>query len=238
LQEVHFKHCFLDQHDMIPIAEYLQLPLQLVYLDLGSNKIGADGAITIFKALKHTPHLIGLDISNNNIGHYGGESIAHLLPYTYLRYLDIGRNKITADIMELILKTIKKPHHIRILNIVDNDFDYAVGKVLHRQTEAYVLLLQSIDVCVTYDEDADGFRIVPRYNDNAEYNYRYHRVTPFYRPNDNTPNLRWHNVMRCELLVNGLFIDPIFLDQNGRVYRINQFGDIIEPEIHKIYNFD
>lgn len=236
--EIHLKHCNFDGHDILPIAECISRRCtNLTYLDLGSNNIGVYGTEVLFEAIRTAPNLIGLDISNNNVGGKGGEIIAHNLPFTHIRYLDIGRNDIDADVMFLILTTIKKSYHIRILNIQGNKFDYNVGAVLKRHLDGKILLIESADVVVTYDESEHGYRIVPIINEKAEYNKRYHRVVPFHRKYDAAPNLLWHDVNKQKLLVNGLFIDPIFVNDNGNVFSLDKYGNKTEAECTNVYNF-
>lgn len=237
IYEFHGKHLNMDGHDIVPIVECLNRCENLVYLDLGSNRIGADGTKFVFEAIKSTPHLIGLDISNNNLGHHGGLEISNHLAFTQIRYLDIGYNAINASAMEQILQTIKKSVPLRIFNIIGNKFDYQVGRVLRRALDARVLLLNSVDVKTTFDVDEGGFRIVPAENDRSRYNYRYMRVQPFIRKYDVAPNLLWHDVNKRKLLVNALFIDPIFVDLSGRVYTIDQRGKRTKSENTEIYNF-
>lgn len=234
LQECHLKHFQFDGHDIVPLTEYLNYRCNLKYLDLGSNNIGAHGIEVLFNALKNT-QLIGLDISNNKIGDNGGRIIAHCLSETRIRYLDIGRNCITVNAMTLILHAIKKTFPIRILNVVGNEFDDVdVGTILNRQMNAKVLLLHSIDVTTTFDDDMNGFRIVPRYNDKCEYNLRYNRVMPFYRKFDVTETFRlWSLTIESrqknerKLMVNCMFIDPIFVDKFGKVFQIDRNGNVV-----------
>lgn len=243
LQEIHLKHFQFDGHDIVPITEYLyNNRCNLKYLDLGSNNIGAHGVEILFHALKNT-QLIGLDISNNKIGEIGGIIIAHCLPQTRIRYLDIGRNDITTSAMTLILQTIKKPFPIRILNVIGNRFDNVdVAEILHRQINAKILVLHSIDVQTTFDDDLNGFRIVPKYNDKCEYNLRYNRVLPFYRKFDVSETFRlWSLTMESErqrndrkLLVNCVFIDPIFVDKCGNVYEIDRNGNVMDKIITQL----
>lgn len=237
LSEVHAKHCDFDGHDILPIVECINRCTNLTYLDLGSNKIGAHGSCALMEAIRNAPYLIGLDISNNNIGEKGGESIAHNLPLTHIRFLDIGYNGIEEKVMRFILCTIKKSYPLRILNIVGNKFDYSGGGILKKELDAKVLLLDSIDVTVTYDSTENGFRIVPDANFRSQYNYRYHRVVPFHRIYDVAPNLTWHDENKRKLLVNGLYIDPIFVDNNGRVFSLDKYGNKTKPECTKIHNF-
>lgn len=237
LREVHFKHNGFDGHDIVPMAECLERCRNLVYMDLGANRLGAHGMKVLFDALRLAPHLIGLDVSNNEVGEYGGLEIAHGLPFTKIRYLDIGRNSIPADAMRLILCTLKKSHPVRIFNIIGNHFDYTVGSVLRRQLDARILLLDAVDVKTTYDADAKGFRIVPDPNDRAQYNQRYFRVQPFLRRFDAEPNLLWHDFNRRQLLVNGLFLDAIFVNDTGAVYSLDEWGKQTELTDTKVYNF-
>lgn len=237
LCEVHCKHCGLDGHDILSIVDALEHCTRLAYLDLGSNRIGAHGIEAIFKALLRAPHLIGLDVSNNQLGDSGGRVVAHNMPSTHLRYLDIGRNGIGAEVMQLILCTIKKPHQMRILNVVGNHFDYEVGEVVKRLIDAKVLLLHSVDVSTTYDSDERGFRVVPIRNERADYNYRYNRVVPFHRRYDSVPNLRWHDIECRRLLVNGMFIDPIFVDMTGNIFTMGADEKFTLPERTKLDNF-
>lgn len=237
INEFHGKHLNMDGHDILPIVECLNRCENLVYLDLGSNRIGAYGAKHVFEAIKSTPNLIGLDISNNNLGEHGGLEISNHLAFTKIRYLDIGHNGITAPAMTQILQTIKKAVPLRIFNIIGNHFDYEVGKVMRRALDARVLMLNAVDVKTTYDLDEGGFRIVPLDNDRSRYNYRYFRVQPFIRKYDVAPNLLWHDVNPRKLLVNALFIDPIFVDFAGRVYTLDAKGKRTESENTQIYNF-
>lgn len=237
MYEFHGKHLNMDGHDIVPISECLNRCENLVYLDLGSNRLGPDGAKNVFAAIKHTPHLIGLDISNNNLGEHGGLEISNHLAYTKIRYLDIGYNDITAPAMTQILQTIKKKVPLRIFNIFGNKFDYEVGHVLRRALDARVLMLNSVDVKTTYDADEGGFRIVKMDNDRSRFNYRYMRVQPFIRKYDVAPNLLWHDVNKRKLLVNTMYVDPIFVDLNGYVFSLDKNGKHTQPDITRIYNF-
>lgn len=238
IHEFHGRHLNIDGHDILPIVEYLNRCNNLVYLDLGSNRLGPDGTKYLFDAIKDAPQLVGLDISNNNLGEHGGLEISNHLAYTKIRYLDIGHNSIPATAMTQILLTIKKAVPLRIFNIFGNKFDHKVGRVLRRALDARVLMLNAVDVKTTYDVDEDGFRIVPQDNDRSRFNYRYLRVQPFIRKYDAVPNLLWHDVNKRKLLVNALFVDPIFVDFAGKVYTIDRKGNRTQSENTEIYNFD
>lgn len=237
LYEVHAKHNAMDGHDIAPIIECLERCSNLVYLDLGSNRLGARGMRDLVEALQRSPCLIGLDVSCNGIGEHGGLAIAHGLSATRIRYLDIGRNGIPAAVMRLLLNTLRKSHPVRILNVVGNEFDYQVGGVLRRMLDARVLMLDGVDVRTTYDADEDAFRVVPCENRRSGYNYRYMRVQPFLRPYDVAPNLMWHDENRQQLLVNGLFVDAIYVDAAGRVYALDRNGEKTSIDDTEIYNF-
>lgn len=237
IYEFHGKHLNMDCHDILPMVECINRCENLVYLDLGSNRLGAMGAKYLFEAIKSTPNLIGLDISNNDLGEHGGLEISNHLAFTKIRYLDIGHNSITAGAMTQVLQTIKKYVPLRIFNIFGNKFDYQVGRVLRRALDARVLMLNAVDVKTTYDVDQGGFRIVPVDNDRSRFNYRYMRVQPFIRKYDVAPNLLWHDVNKRKLLVNALFVDPIFVDMEGQVYTMDKNGNRTKSENTKIYNF-
>lgn len=180
LVEVHFKGCFFDCHCMEPISEYIVNNSAILYLDLGSNKIGPKGASILLKAIVASKKLIGLDLSYNQLGSHGGEIVAHCLPKTKIRFLDLSYNGISTEATHLIFSTIKKSTPIRILNIAGNYFSSEVGRMLYRQIGAGVLLLETIDVDVIYDNKLDEFHVVPQPNSAAKYNERYHRTAnPF-----------------------------------------------------------
>lgn len=239
LMEVHFRHNGLDGHDIVPMAESMRRCSNLVYLDLGANHLGAHGAQVLFDAIRQAPHLIGLDVSSNRLGELGGLEIAAALSETRIRYLDIGRNEIPAKAMRLILSTLKKQTPLRICNIIGNGFDARVGKTLRRLLDARVLLLDGVDVVAKWDAVEMGFRIVPQSGPGcwSGYNERYHRVQPLRRPNDAAPNLLWHTVNRRQLVVNGLFVDAIFIEAlSGDVYTLDERGQKMVVS-SRVFNF-
>lgn len=227
LFEVHFRHNGLDGHDIVPMVESMRHCANLVYLDLGANRLGATGAQVLFDAIREAPHLIGLDVSGNRLGELGALAIVHALSETRIRYLDIGRNEIPASAMRMLLSTLKKQSPLRICNIIGNGFDATVGQTLRRLLDARVLLLNGVDVVAKWDANAMGLRIVPQSGPGcwSGYNERYHRVQPLRRANDAAPNLMWHTVERQQLVVNGLFVDAIFLEvPSGDVYTVDERG--------------
>lgn len=237
LREVHAKFCQLDGHDIIHFTDGLvQRCSNLVYLDLGGNRLGANGAHNLFEAIRQAPYLVGLDISNNNIGKHGAGAVSNMFCSTAIRYLDIGRNGIPALEMRMILNTLRKVHSIEILNIVGNEFDPNAADVLRRVIDARVCLLHSIDVTTTYDEDTRSFRVVPSDNELAQYSYRYNRVVPFHRRYDARPNLQWHDKDRPKIRVNGLYLDAICVDGKGRAYTFDAWGRKKEPECTRVFD--
>lgn len=227
LFELHVRHNRLDGHDIEPMVDSLRRCTHLVYLDLGANRLGPPGVRAIMEACSVRPHLLGLDVSHNGLGELGGMEIANRLCDTRIRYLDIGYNCITAAAMEAIMCKLKRRDPMRVLNIVGNEFDETVGRTLRRLLDARVLLLDGGDCTARWDEELHGFRVVPDFNEAnwSGYNQRYHRTHPQRRYADVPPNLLWHTLNRRHLVVNGQFVDAIFVDARcGEVYVLDRLG--------------
>lgn len=238
LREFHARQCCLDGHDIVHFTDgMMQRCTNLTYLDLCGNNLGCKGADNLFDAMREAPHLIGLNIANNNIGPHGAGAVSNWFSSTGLRFLDIARNGIPAAEMRLILNTLRKYQSIEILNIYGNEFDASAADVLRRVIDARVLLLYAIDATTTYDSDTRSFRVVPTVNDSAECSYRYNRVVPFHRRYDAAPNLQWHNRKHPRTIrVNGLYLDAIYVDKNGRVYTMDKWGRRQEPECTRVFD--
>lgn len=162
LKEVNFQHCEIDYHGMIQISECLD---NLVYLDLGSNRIGPNGTKILFEILKSCKKLIYLNISKNNIGSFGGEAISTLLPYTNLRYLNISSNGISADSINKILYSMTKIFPFRKFFISENEFDWETVKIMNRQISSGYLEPTAIDVALVQDDENENLRIIKAVND-------------------------------------------------------------------------
>ncbi|CAD7086862.1 unnamed protein product [Hermetia illucens] len=233
LVEIHLKKCGLDTESIQPLLEYVARSETLLYLDLGSNKLEGRGVSEILTAIKGKNCMIGLDVSNNRLGENGGEAIGHQLPETRLRYLDISRNNIPAEQMNLILSTIKKVFQTRILNIIGNEYDTKLAATLHRQTYANIFILEALDAKVTYDLDRKQLRVVSCENMMSMYNERYFRhantdLWPhcFFIQNDVKDNLEWKKLDKTKkVLVNGMFVGPFIIARNGRVVGIDDAVD-------------
>lgn len=230
LEELHMKHCGLNGHDIEPMLEYLESRNCLKYLDLGSNNIGHMGTKNLMwsirKGVDHGNLLTGLDISNNKIGKDGGEVLVQTIQDTKIRYLDIGRNEIPSDVMNCFLENIRKPYDLKILNIIGNEFDHQCAKILNRYLRSNTLLLNSVDVDVTFDPDKKRYLVVPQKNTKWSYSERYHRVFPFHQNFEWTLAKKWKRNPCLKEKCDAAFVDPILVDESGQVYNLNKNGEI------------
>ncbi|XP_034478014.1 leucine-rich repeat-containing protein 34 [Drosophila innubila] len=163
LVELTMNQCEFVAQDMEIIAEYLQNKnSSLKRLELAYNKISADGAMFLMRAISQGGVLELLDISGNTIGTHGGEWIAkYFSSCQMLQHLYINNNDIAASAINLILLTLKKPCRIKRLQVYNNHFDKCSAQILHRLLEAKILNNDEIDISCTYDQDSKQYRIVP-----------------------------------------------------------------------------
>ncbi|KAH8371248.1 hypothetical protein KR093_006733 [Drosophila rubida] len=163
LVELTMEQCGFLALDMEIIAEYLEDEhCSLKKLRLGYNQISADGAMFLMRAIAKGGALQLLDISTNSIGSHGGEWVAHhFSSCNMLQYLYLNNNSISADIINLLLLTLKKPCRIKRLQIFGNQFNSRTAAILRRLLDAHVIAQSDIDIGYAYDEQKEDFRIVP-----------------------------------------------------------------------------
>lgn len=163
LVELSMSFCEFVAQDMETIAEYVQNKnSSLKKLVLAYNKISADGAKFLMRAIAQGGMLELLDISGNTIGTHGGEWVAkYLSSCRMLQHLYLNNNDIGANAINQILLTLKKPCRIKRLQLYNNHFDSCSAQILHRLIKANILENDDIDISSTYDQDLKEYRIVP-----------------------------------------------------------------------------
>lgn len=243
LEELHLRNNNFKGHDLDPIVEYLGQKNCLKYLDLSTNNIGAYGMQILMQNVKqgliNGNILTGLNISNNNIGKHGAEHLAHVLPFTKLRFLDISHNRIPANMMKFLLNTLRKPYDIKILNIYGNEFDDDCGRILKRYLDSNVLLINNVDIQVVFDEDQNKFIVISQSNDKTMHRNRYHRVYPFHRNFEYTLQKKWRHDSCVKIKSDVTFTDPILTDPFGNLYELNKKGQLnITKKIRSVKKFD
>ncbi|EDW05003.1 GH12965 [Drosophila grimshawi] len=163
LVELTMQQCEFVAQDMEVIAEYLVSPrCVLRKLNLAYNLISADGAMFLMGGIAKGGTLELLDISGNSIGSHGGEWVAKYFSSCYmLQHLYLNDNKIEAEVINLILLTLKKPCRMKRLQLYGNLFDARTAMIMRRLLDAKVVLQEEIDISYTYDEALQDYRIVP-----------------------------------------------------------------------------
>ena len=91
------------------------------YIDVGSNKIEEEGAISISNALKNKMALRVLDISNNNIQEKGAIVVAHMLIDKYnIEALLIDDNDIGMDGAQPLIESMIGKKNLKAVCIIVN----------------------------------------------------------------------------------------------------------------------
>lgn len=146
LIELHLQKNQFIGHDMEYLVRGLRRNEALLYLDLGYNNIGEYGAELLGKYLAEKPPLIFLNVAGNGIKDTGARALSFGLPYSKIRALDIGHNKITDDGILDLLNTLKKYYYLRFLNIWGNTITHDSCVVIERMLMSGALFQHTIDV--------------------------------------------------------------------------------------------
>lgn len=146
LIELHLQKNQFLSHDMEYLVRGLRRNEALLYLDLGYNNIGEYGAELLGKYLAEKPPLIFLNVAGNGIKDTGASALSFGLPYSKIRALDIGHNKITDNGILDLLNTLKKYYYLRFLNIWGNTITHDSCVVIERMLMSGALLQHTIDV--------------------------------------------------------------------------------------------
>lgn len=146
LIELHLQKNQFIGHDMEYLVRGLRRNEALLYLDLGYNNIGEYGAELLGKYLAEKPPLIFLNVAGNGIKDTGARALSFGLPYSKIRALDIGHNKITDDGILDLLNTLKKYYYLRFLNLWGNTITHDSCVVIERMLMSGALLQHTIDV--------------------------------------------------------------------------------------------
>lgn len=154
--ELHLQKNELNGHDIEYLVRALKRNKTLLYLDLGFNKIGEFGAELIGKYLKENQSLILLNIAGNGIKNTGARALSFGLPFSKIRALDLGKNKLTDEGILDVLNTIKKSYYLRFLNIWGNIIGKRSCEVIERMLISGALFQHTIDVRI-YEVDGDLF---------------------------------------------------------------------------------
>lgn len=146
LIELHLQKNQFIGHDMEYLVRGLRRNDTLLYLDLGNNNIGEYGAELLGKYLAEKPRLVFLNVAGNGIKDTGARAISFGLPYSRIRALDIGHNKITDDGILDLLNTLKKYYYLRFLNIWGNKISHDSCVVIERMLMSGALFQHTLDV--------------------------------------------------------------------------------------------
>ncbi|CAH2236906.1 leucine-rich repeat-containing protein 34-like [Pararge aegeria] len=144
--ELHLQKNQLIGHDVEYLDRGLRRNDTLLYLDLGYNRIGEYGAELLGKYLADRPQLIFLNLAGNGIKDTGARALSFGLPYSKIRALDVGHNKITDDGILDILNTLKKYYYLRFLNIWGNTITHESCVVIERMLISGALFQHTIDL--------------------------------------------------------------------------------------------
>ncbi|XP_045770887.1 leucine-rich repeat-containing protein 34-like [Maniola jurtina] len=150
--ELHLQKNQFIGHDVEYFVRGLRRNDTLLYLDLGYNRIGEYGAQLLGKYLAEKPPLIFLNVAGNGIKDTGARALSFGLPYSKIRALDVGYNKITDDGILDLLNTLKKYYFMRFLNIWGNTITHVSCVVIERMLMSGALFQHTIDVKV-YEVD-------------------------------------------------------------------------------------
>lgn len=144
--ELHLQKNQLDGHDVEFLVRGLRRNTTLLYLDLGYNKIGEYGIELLAKYLAVAPQLVFLNVAGNGINDTGARALSFGLPFSRVRALDIGNNKLTDEGLLDVLNSIKKYYYMRFLNIWGNKIGPETCRVIERMLLSGVLFQHTIDV--------------------------------------------------------------------------------------------
>ncbi|XP_065370441.1 uncharacterized protein LOC135962442 [Calliphora vicina] len=163
LQVLELENCCLTGHDMDTIAEYLySKSSKLQRLNVSYNKIGANGALDLFKAVSSGNVLRHLEMSGCSLSSHGGEIVAQYLSSCWsLESLALCYNNFGAEAINMILLCMKKSCQLQKLYLYGNTFNARTGDILRRLLDSGVLPQEYIDVTVTFDEAVPGYRVIP-----------------------------------------------------------------------------
>jgi Ran GTPase-activating protein (RanGAP) involved in mRNA processing and transport len=92
-------------------------------LDLRSNDIGVEGALSIATLVKASTSLTCLHLGMNGIGNFGAESLAHGLEFSSIQNLDLSDNGIDVEGARAIAKVLKTNTSIQELNLYFNSIE-------------------------------------------------------------------------------------------------------------------
>lgn len=163
LQELTMENCGFIAQDMAIIAEYLyDKSSKLQLLNVSYNNLGSNGALELFQAISCSGTLKHLKLNGCSLSTHGGEVVAQYLSSCWgLTALELQRNSIGAEAVNMILLCGKKACALRKLFIFGNSFNKRTGMTLRRLLEAGVLAQDELDVTVTFDDTLGGYRVIP-----------------------------------------------------------------------------
>lgn len=144
--ELHLQKNEFIGHDMEYFVRGLRRNSTLLYLDLGYNKIGDYGAELLGSYLSENPSIILLNIAGNDIKNNGARALSFGMPFSKIRALDIGHNKISDRGLLDLLNSMKKGYFMRFFNIWGNQIGDITCRVIERMLMSGVLFQHTIDV--------------------------------------------------------------------------------------------
>lgn len=178
LIEIHLQKNQFDGHDIELMLIGLQHNKTLLMLDLGYNRIGDNGIELLAEHLRNKPALLGLNVAGNGISNIGARGLSFAMPFSRIRLLDIGYNKITDRGMLDILNSIKKPFRMRMLNIWGNTMTHVTNRVIKRMIMSTVLEQKYLDV---QPYEIDGIYYCAYYPSDS-YKHKYYCVMDYQCP--------------------------------------------------------
>ncbi|GLV39755.1 Ran GTPase activating protein [Carabus blaptoides fortunei] len=178
LIEIHLQKNEFDGHDIELMLLGFKHNKTLLMLDLGYNRIGDNGIEHIAHYLKNKSALLGLNVAGNGISNIGARALSFTMPFSRIRLLDIGYNKITDRGILDILNSIKKPIRMRVLNIWGNTMTHITNRVIQRMIMSTALEQKYLDV---RPYEVDGIYYCAYYPSDS-YKHKYYCVTDYQCP--------------------------------------------------------
>ncbi|XP_041970431.1 leucine-rich repeat-containing protein 34-like isoform X1 [Aricia agestis] len=154
LTELHLRKNALSGPDVEAVVRGLRHNGALLLLDLASNGIGDRGAELLADYLGAGPPLRVLNVAGNGIRYPGARALSLALPFSKVRALDVGDNRMTDDGVLDVLTTIKKPYYVQILRVWGNEVGPRSCTVIERMLRSGVLAAGALDVRVYGEEGA------------------------------------------------------------------------------------
>ncbi|KAI3647599.1 hypothetical protein MP228_007820 [Amoeboaphelidium protococcarum] len=94
---------------MQSLADGIAINCSIQYLNLSNNKIGPDGCLALYEAMKSNKSLVNLDLRWNNIGLNGGKQLVKMFHHNYtLLQLQVDGSEMPDDIQQSIRLALQR----------------------------------------------------------------------------------------------------------------------------------